>query len=154
SDTFTNAGRSLTKLGTAATAASAAALGVGLNYLSSMQQAEVGLNTLTGSAEKTAEIMKELQDFAVSTPFDFPEMLTGTRRLIGMGVAADDATAMIKATADAVAAAGGGAEELDGVITALGQIQAKGKVSAEEMNQLAERGIPAWGILSEVMGKP
>lgn len=154
SDTFTNAGRSLTKLGTAATAASAAALGVGLNYLSSMQQAEVGLNTLTGSAEKTAEIMKELQDFAVSTPFDFPEMLTGTRRLIGMGVAADDATAMIKATADAVSAAGGGAEELDGVITALGQIQAKGKVSAEEMNQLAERGIPAWGILSEVMGKP
>ncbi|MFP3339769.1 tape measure protein, partial [Micrococcus sp. SIMBA_131] len=31
---------------------------------------------------------------------------------------------------------------------------AKGKVSAEEMAQLSERGIDAWGMLSKAMGKP
>lgn len=35
-----------------------------------------------------------------------------------------------------VAAAGGGAEGLDCVITALGQIEAKGKVSAKKKQQL------------------
>ncbi|MBH9965579.1 tape measure protein [[Bacillus] enclensis] len=134
-------------------AATAAATGVGLGYLAGMEKAEIGLKTLTGSAKDTDRIMKELQDFAIKTPFEFDGMVMGTRRLIGMGMASQDATEMLKSTADAVAAAGGGSAELDGVITALGQIQAKGKISAEEMNQLAERGIPAWKLLGEQMDK-
>lgn len=146
-------GSSMLGLGAATGVASGAALGVGLNYLAGMEKAQIGLEMLTGSADETQGIMKDLQDFAVKTPFEFDGMLQGTRRLIGMGMASDEATEMLKATADAVAAAGGGSAEFDGVITALGQIQAKGKISAEEMNQLAERGIPAWKILGEEMGK-
>ena len=36
---------------------------------------------------------------------------------------------------------------------ALGQIQTKGKLSAEEMNQLAENGIGGWRLLAQEMGK-
>ena len=41
------------------------------------------------------------------------------------------------------------------VITAaaIGQMQAKGKVSAEEMLQLAEAGVPAWKFLADAIGK-
>jgi len=39
------------------------------------------------------------------------------------------------------------------VLLALGQMKTKGKVSAEEMNQIAERGIPAWELLSKAIGK-
>ncbi|MGD6775227.1 tape measure protein [Sutcliffiella horikoshii] len=152
SDKIGGIGKTMVGLGGGLTAASGVAMGVGLNYLAGMEKAEIGLNTLTGSAEETERIMSDLQDFAVKTPFEFDGMLQGTRRLIGMGMASGDATDMLKATADAVAAAGGGASELDGVLLALGQIQAKGKISAEEMNQLAERGIPAWGLLSDQMG--
>lgn len=153
-DVANSVGSALTQVGLGVAAASGAFVGFGLNYLSQMENAEIGLKTLTGSAEVTKDVIAELQQFAVNTPFDFPGILQGTRRLIGMGMAADEAVSMMKATADAVAAAGGNAEALDGVILALGQIQARGKVSAEEMNQLAERGIPAWKILSETMGLP
>ncbi|HSQ89106.1 tape measure protein, partial [Romboutsia sp.] len=47
---------------------------------------------------------------------------------------------------------GGGTEELNGVATALSQMSMKGKISAEEMQQLAERGIPAYKLLAESMG--
>jgi tape measure domain-containing protein len=148
-----NVGKGLMGISAGLGAAVGAATGVGLSYLAGMEKAEIGLETLTGSAKETERIMSDLQDFALNTPFEFDGMVAGTRRLIGMGMASGEATEMLKATADAVAAAGGGSAELDGVITALGQIQAKGKISAEEMNQLAERGIPAWKILGEEMGK-
>ena len=58
----------------------------------------------------------------------------------------------IIAVGDAVSAVGGNTETLNGVATALTQISMKGKVSAEEMQQLAERGIPAYKLLAEGMG--
>ncbi|MGM0828054.1 MAG: tape measure protein [Bacillota bacterium] len=145
-------GKTLAGISVGIGAAVGAATGVGLGYLAGMEKAEVGLNTLTGSASETEKIMKDLQNFALNTPFEFDGMVMGTRRLIGMGMASDDATSMLKATADAVAAAGGGSEELDGVVTALGQISSKGKLSAEEMGQLSERGIASWAILADQMG--
>ncbi|MDD9149262.1 tape measure protein [Sporolactobacillus sp. CQH2019] len=147
------AGAAVAGFGTAMGAASTAALGFGLKYDASMEQTAKGLTTLTGSADKTKAIMADLQNFAVNTPFDFQGMADGERMLIGFGFAADNATAMLKSTADAVAATGGNSDTLNGVILALGQIQSKGKLSADEMNQLAEHGIPAWKILSKEMGK-
>lgn len=42
--------------------------------------------------------------------------------------------------------------DLDGVVLALGQIQTKGKVSAEELMQMAERGLPVFQILEDKLG--
>src|SRR5690606_14158798 len=39
------------------------------------------------------------------------------------------------------------------ISTAIFQISSKGKLQAEEAMQLAERGIPVWGILGKQMGK-
>ncbi|MFG0217228.1 glycoside hydrolase domain-containing protein [Brevibacillus porteri] len=41
----------------------------------------------------------------------------------------------------------------NGIALAIGQIQTKGKISAEEMNQLAERGVPGWDMLAQEIGK-
>ncbi|MEK0086220.1 tape measure protein, partial [Benzoatithermus flavus] len=59
----------------------------------------------------------------------------------------------MKKLGDAVAAIGGNDQTLESVARAIGQIQAKGKLSAEEMQQLAEAGLPVWDILSKKMGK-
>ena len=48
-----------------------------------------------------------------------------------------------------MAALGKGQGDLSGVILALGQIQTKGKLSAEELMQLAERGLPVYQILQD-----
>src|SRR5262249_22821267 len=47
---------------------------------------------------------------------------------------------------------GGSPAVLDRVTRALGQIQAKGKLSAEEMLQLAEAGIPGWKYVAQALG--
>jgi tape measure domain-containing protein len=59
---------------------------------------------------------------------------------------------MLETIGDTVAALGGSEEVFEGIIRALGQIQAKGKASAEELMQLAERGVPAYQILQEKLG--
>ncbi|MFH5181156.1 tape measure protein [Paenibacillus sp. TAB 01] len=46
---------------------------------------------------------------------------------------------MLHSLGDAVAAVGGDTEQMKGIALAIGQIQSKGKLSAEEVNQLAER---------------
>lgn len=133
-DQIKNAGSTVTRVGGLMAAASGAALGFGLSYNASMEQTTKGLNSLTHNADQTRAIMADLQDFAMNTPFDFKGMVSGQRRLMGMGMAADQATALLKSTADAVAATGGNADDLDGVVLALGQIQAQGKISGEEIN--------------------
>jgi tape measure domain-containing protein len=53
---------------------------------------------------------------------------------------------------DAAMAVGLGQEGIDRVTLAIGQMNAKGKVSAEEMRQLAETGLPVWDILASKLG--
>ncbi len=59
---------------------------------------------------------------------------------------------MFQAIGDTVSALGGSQEVFEGIIRALGQIYTKGKLSAEELLQLAERGVPAYEILKEKLG--
>jgi tape measure domain-containing protein len=51
-----------------------------------------------------------------------------------------------------VAGVGGNQDTLNGVIVALGQMQTKGKLVQQEVNQIAERGIPIFEILRKKLG--
>lgn len=147
---------SLGKAGVAAFAGIGAAaggmVGVGLKVAGDMEQAKIGFESMLGSAEKADVFLKELKDFAVNTPFEMDSVVEGARRLLAMGTTAEQVRPLLTSIGDAVAAMGGGSEMIDRVTTALGQMQAKGKVSAEEMLQLAEAGIPAWDMLAAKLG--
>ncbi|MGH9943927.1 MAG: tape measure protein, partial [Pyrinomonadaceae bacterium] len=55
---------------------------------------------------------------------------------------------------DAIAASGLlSADAIEGVVRGFGQMRALGRVNAEEMNQLAERGIPGWELLAKAIGR-
>ena len=49
-------------------------------------------------------------------------------------------------------AALGNTEKLKGLILAYGKVKTKGKVSMEEINMIAEKGVPIIGTLSEQLG--
>lgn len=125
----------------------------GIEYNKMLEKASISFTTLLGSTDKAQAHLKALQQFGESTPFEFPDLIKASQRMQAMGFAADNVIPSLRAIGDAVSAVGGGKEELDGVVLALGQMQTKGKVSAEEMNQLAERGIPAWDLLAKAIGK-
>lgn len=133
-------------------AVGAAAVTMGVSTASQLEQVEVGFTTMLGSAQKAQKFMKELQDFAAATPFEFTELVGSAQRFLAMGFAAKDVIPMLTAVGDAVAAMGGSAESVDAVTRALGQMQAKGKVSGEELMQLTEQGIPALKILADSYG--
>lgn len=124
----------------------------GLEQNAAMEQTATAFTTLLGSAQESAAFLEDLRKFAAATPFEFPELADASKKLLAMGFAAKDVVPMMTNIGDAVGALGGGKAEIDRVIMALGQMQAKGKVSAEEMNQLAELGIPAWKMLADSMG--
>jgi tape measure domain-containing protein len=130
----------------------AAAATMGVQTAMQLEQVEVGFTTMLGSATKAQKFMKELQAFAAATPFEFTELVGSAQRFLAMGFAAKEVIPMLTAVGDAVAAMGGSAESVDSVTRALGQMQAKGKVSGEELMQLTEQGIPALKILADQYG--
>jgi tape measure domain-containing protein len=96
------------------------------------------LQVLTGSAEKAGQIIKELQQLGAVTPFTSTELIDSAKRLQAFGVEADKVVETTRRLADASGATGA---ELSGLVTAYGQVQAKGRLQGEELLQFQERGI-------------
>ena len=151
-----NFGSQLTGAGTALTAALALPLaGVGaaaVKAAEDLNKARTSFTTMLGSADQANQMLQQLQQFAATTPFEFPDLVEAARRMKALGVESAQVVPWLKTIGDTAAAMGGGKDVIDGITTALAQMSAKGKVSAEEMNQLAERGVPAWRILADQIG--
>ncbi len=122
-------------------------------FSSKMEQTKIGFTSLMKNATLAASHIKELQKLSTDFPLDFESIATMSKRLQGAGIEAKKVIPLIKDIGNIAAATGDlGAERMEGLAVALSQIASKGKVSAEEMEQLAERSVPAWRILSESMG--
>lgn len=137
----------------AAVGAAAGALGLKtIKMAGQMEQSRIAFTTMLGSAEAADAFLRELYDFAARTPFEIEGLQQSARQLLAFGFHAQEIIPMMEAIGNAVSGLGGGAVEIERVVRALGQMQAKGKVTAEEMMQLAELGIPVWDILAEKIG--
>lgn len=151
---ISDVGKKITGVGLALGGALGFAAKAGLEYNAQIQQTQIALAQMLGSQAKAESMIKKLADFAAKTPFQFPELADATRRMLAFGFSAEQIMPMLKAVGDAAAGLGlSGSEGINRIITALGQMRAKGKVSAEEMLQLTEAGVPAWEILAQAMGK-
>jgi tape measure domain-containing protein len=124
-----------------------------VDYSSKLENTRIAFTTMLGSAQLAEEHLKELQQFALKTPFQFSELIDASQRMQALGFNAQQVIPILNDVGNAVAGAGGGSERLDRVVLALSQIQSKGKVATQELNQLAESGIPAFRILQETLGK-
>lgn len=145
-------GRFALRAGAAVATAGGAAVAMGVKFDAGMEQSRVAFTNLLGSADKAETTLDRLYDIAAHTPFEFPELTKASQKMLGFGLAAKDLIPTMTAIGDAVAASGGGAEQIGRITTAFGQMQAKGKVSAEELRQMSESGVPALKILQEELG--
>ena len=125
-----------------------------VDFNASMEQSQIAWSTMLKSEDAAKRMLADLQQFAKETPFDFPELEEGSRRLLAMGFNARDVIPMMTTLGDAAAALGLGTEGVNRLGLAIGQMRAKTKVSGEEMRQLTEAGVPAWEILAQAVGKP
>jgi tape measure domain-containing protein len=117
-------------------------IGVGAAALKSfadMEKLENGLIAIMGSSEGAAVELEKLRKVAENPGLALPEVVKASASLQSVGMNADAARETITQFGNAVARAGGGAEQFDGVVLALSQISAVGKVTQEDLNQIKER---------------
>lgn len=117
-----------------------------------IERITVAFEGLLGSAQAAQTFLAQLTAFAQRTPFTLPGLQDAAQRLLAFRFAASDIIPLLTTIGDTVAGLGGGAAEIDRLTTALGQMQARGRISTEELLQLTELGIPAFSILADKMG--
>lgn len=144
--------------GVAAIGVGTAALGVGfvkmgLQANAGYEMATVALTNMLGDAKKAQNLVSQVEEYAIRSPFAFPDVLQSTRALVAMGVEGDKVLGMVKVIGDASAGLGAGSEGVERMSRALGQMMAKGFPSGEEMRQLADTGVRAWEYLARSIGK-
>ena len=122
-----------------------------INLADSYSSAKIGFQTLLGES-KGQQMMDDLDAFAKATPFQTSQVIAQSQRMLAMGWNAEDIIKDMETIGDAAAATGKGEEGLQRIVLALSQIKSKGKLSTEELNQLAEGGIAAKRYLAEGLG--
>lgn len=123
-----------------------------IGFNSKLQNAEIGFTTMLGSGEAATKMLGDLRTFALQTPFEFPDLLEASKRMLALGFASKDIIPNLTAIGDAAAGLDSGAQGIQRITLALGQMSAKGKVNAQDMRQLTEAGIKAWQILADKQG--
>lgn len=118
-------------------------------YSAHIEQVKIGFTSMLGSGQAAQGLINDLERMARLTPFEFGGLADASRRLLALGTAAKDVLPIMTAIGNAVSAAGGSNDQLQRVVYAFGDIQAKGKLTGEEIRQLANNGIPVFKILQE-----
>lgn len=126
--------------------------GVSVKAAAEMDSLKRSLTAITGSTAETGAQLARLQEVAKMPGLGFREAIQGSVRLQAVRIEASMAERMLKAFGNAVSLAGGGKAELDGVALAIQQIAGKGKVAAEEINQLAERAPQVRAAMQDAFG--
>ena len=116
-----------------------------------LEQLETSFVSLTGGAEQAAMMMKQLNEFTAQTPFQIEAVANAARQLIASGTEIGDVNQQLQFLGDIAATSGNSIEEIAAIFA---KVNAKGKVELENLNQLAERGIPIFTALADATGLP
>jgi tape measure domain-containing protein len=128
--------------------------GVGLAAVKSaadLEALETSFISLTGGAEQAAAMMKNLNEFTAKTPFQIEAVAKSARQLIASGTGIEDVNEQLQFLGDIAATSGSSIDEIAAIFA---KVNAKGKVELENLNQLAERGIPIFTALADATGLP
>lgn len=117
---------------------------------SKFQDIGIQFQVLTKDVAAGTKAVKDLQQFAARTPFQFEGIAAAGKNLLAFGFQAEELVPLLEDIGDVAAATGTNFEEL-GVI--FGQVRAAGKLTGERLLQLQERGIPILDQLSKNFGK-
>lgn len=132
-----------------ATAMGAGAV-AGLKYNATIEQYETSFETMTGSAEKAAEVVERLKKLGAETPFEMPQLADVTQLLMNYGFTADEAIDRMKMLGDI---SQGSADKMSRIATAYGQMSSAGKVQLEDVKQMIEAGFNPLQEISESTGE-
>ena len=113
-------------------------------------QFRVSMTALLKDTAKVDSVTSAVKRFADATSFSNEAVFQVAQNLVAAKVPLNNLIPTLQMLGDVSL---GNAEKFSGIATAWYQIIAKGKLTAEEINQIAERGVSVWSILAEETGK-
>lgn len=117
-----------------------------------MEQTRVSFTTMLGSADKANNLIKDLIQFAKTTPFELTGLETATKQLLAYGFTQEEIIPNLKALGNI--ASGVGMDKLPNLILAFGQVKAATHLTGMELRQFTEAGVPLLDQLSKEFSKP
>lgn len=149
-----NAAAQLTK----AVAGIASAAGAGIvamgkvafDYNSEMENYTANFETMLGSQEAAAQKVDELKQMAAKTPFEMGDLAEATQQLLAFGVQSEDTGTYLHQLGDISL---GNKDKLNSLVSAFGKMNSTGKVTLENINQMAEQGFNPLNEISKATGE-
>lgn len=139
----------LTLIGAAAGAAGVyGARGI-LSLASETENLSTQFRVLLGSADAAAAMMREIEQFSASTPFEQMELADAAKKLLATGSAAGNVVGEMRQLGDIAALS---SATIGDLVSIYGKVRGQGKLTAETINQFVERGIPLVRQLAQQFG--
>lgn len=147
------AGAAMLGIGAAAVAGLGLLTAMGLKSAATLEQTQISFNALLGSVEEGTRVFKELQQFAAVTPFEFTQITGVAQRFFtfadALGMTKQQVTGFLTVLGDLASVTGSGAEGMNRAALAMSQMAAKGRLSAQDVNQLAD-AFPGFNVRAAI----
>ena len=116
------------------------------------RQAQLAFSKQLGSDAAAQDFMNQIDTFNLQTPFNSTQIINSARQMLNVGWDVNDVLPDLGTIGDWAAATGTYEEGISSVIRALGQMQLKGRVYAEELQQMNEAGVAAQKYIADYLG--
>lgn len=116
-----------------------------------MENLRARLDATFGSMAKGQQAFEDILKIAKETPQSVEEISKSFVMLKNFGI--EPTIKVMQDLTNMTSKVGGNADTLSGIVRGLGQAYAKGKLQAEDANQMIERGVPVYALLSKELHK-
>ena len=123
--------------------------GAALKAAADYEQLQVALKVMLGDADKANTLLKEMEQFSSSTPFEFPQIAEAGKMLLAFGISSEKVIPKLRSLGDIASGVGIPIADLTLIY---GQASVAGRVMTGDLNQLVGRGVPILTALAKVMG--
>lgn len=145
-------GKTLAPVTAAVTGVGTVAVKTAIDFTKLYESTMVVFEGMLGSKDAANKLYGSLLDTAKASTFSQETFLSCGKKLIGMGVSADNTKKYLQAATNAVSAFGGSAENIEGLTNAFAKASNSGKMSMEVINSMSDNGVQALKILGNQYG--
>lgn len=115
-----------------------------------IQALEVSFRTLLGSQQASAELMRQMKEFAAATPLQLGDLAKGAQTMLGFNLDPDDIMPMLKAIGDISM---GDAQKFQSLTLSFSQMSSVGKLMGQDLLQMINAGFSPLAVMAEKTGK-
>lgn len=157
---FSDIGKSLTKVGKTASVVTTAIAGVmaasfakAKSFIGTYESAmTVFTRKLEGGEVAAGKMYDTLVTIAKGSAFAQEYLVSAGQTLVAMGLDADTTSKYVQAATDAISGMGGTGTQVQEMATLFAKISQQTNLYTQDIQQMVERGIPAWDILATKYG--